>query len=450
MLTYAFLRRRLVIMTSIQLTAVAMLALAGCDATAQPSGGSGTSASALSMTLSPAEAERVAFEGKQGETWVFQATVRSEDDDVAVVIYDNASRALANSPGGPGEPANVRLTIDQSGQYFVEVVNHSADESVSCQLTMQSLPANSAVASPLNGLYRIVELGGEDVPAVTQEKWLFADGLLVSRYVQIDGSLFGLPNDFEIWVNYQTGTVTETHYAGIHVTVRASRTTTTIDGSSVHLEIGTTTTETVQADIATYVGESTFDGRISSDGDVLEGVVESTVYVNNELNMSLEASVMLERENAGGEGGPECVEEGGACTVDDDCCEDLRCGGDGLCADQETDEGIVVRVTNNTAYPASVVLSGVLEDAVDTVVRTVGPSSTIDVDFVCVDEVVVGDPTELSAAGVIIDVDGEVVEVASFSLPAGEYFACGDVVEVVIDGVAPDDLSAEVYVLLHR
>lgn len=106
---------------------------------------------------------------------------------------------------------------------------------------------------------------------------------------------------------------------------------------------------------------------------------------------------------------------------------------------------LFVSVINVTPFEVSVVLSGVQDDAVDTVERTVEPSGTSEVTFVCVDELVVGDPLNVAAAGVTISADEQTEEVSPFVILAGESYACGDIVEVIVSGATPETFAVDVF-----
>ncbi|MHC4064064.1 MAG: hypothetical protein ACYSUI_06125 [Planctomycetota bacterium] len=106
---------------------------------------------------------------------------------------------------------------------------------------------------------------------------------------------------------------------------------------------------------------------------------------------------------------------------------------------------VLASVINVTPFESSVVLSGVADDAVDTVERTIGPSDSTDVRFVCLDELVVGDPLEPAVAGIVIDADGEAAEIAPFSILVDESFVCGDVIEIIISGADAETLAVDVF-----
>ncbi len=108
---------------------------------------------------------------------------------------------------------------------------------------------------------------------------------------------------------------------------------------------------------------------------------------------------------------------------------------------------VLVSVINVTPYEVSAVLSAIAGDVVDTVERTVGPSGSADVTFVCADELVVGDPLEPATPGLTIDVDGEPETIDAFFIRAGESFACGDVVEIIVSGSDPDTFVVDVFAL---
>lgn len=114
----------------------------------------------------------------------------------------------------------------------------------------------------------------------------------------------------------------------------------------------------------------------------------------------------------------------------------------GACPPNDT---VLVSVINVTSYEVSVLLSGILQDAVDTVQETVGPIDSADVSFVCIDELVVGDPLEPTAPGVTINREGELEEIAPFRIPGDELFRCGDVIEIIVSGDAPESFAVDVF-----
>ncbi len=118
-----------------------------------------------------------------------------------------------------------------------------------------------------------------------------------------------------------------------------------------------------------------------------------------------------------------------------------------LAAGPATDQEVLVSVMNVTAFDVSVLLSGILDDAVDTVSETIGPSGNVDVTFVCIDELVVGDPLDAAVAGVTIDVDGDPAEMAPFSIARAESFDCGDVIEIIVSGSEPGSFAVDVFAL---
>ena len=112
-----------------------------------------------------------------------------------------------------------------------------------------------------------------------------------------------------------------------------------------------------------------------------------------------------------------------------------------------TENDVVASVINVTPFEVEAVISGVLDDSVDTVERTVGPSDSADTIFVCIDQLVVGDPLDPSLPGVTAMIDGETVGIEPFSVFAGESFACGDIVEIIISGVGAESLAVDVFSL---
>ncbi len=106
---------------------------------------------------------------------------------------------------------------------------------------------------------------------------------------------------------------------------------------------------------------------------------------------------------------------------------------------------IVVSVINVTPFEVTVVLSGVLGDTVDTVRRTVPTQDSADVGFACVDEVVIGDPLDPDAPGVIVEADDGPIEFDPFAVFAGEAFACGDIIETIVSGTDPENIVVNVF-----
>ncbi|MCH7808377.1 MAG: hypothetical protein IIB60_04055 [Planctomycetes bacterium] len=112
-----------------------------------------------------------------------------------------------------------------------------------------------------------------------------------------------------------------------------------------------------------------------------------------------------------------------------------------------TQADVLASVINVTPFTISVTLSGILDEVVDTVGETIAPSDTADVLFVCIDELVVGDPLEPGAAGVTIHVDGDVEEIAPFTIIAQGSFRCGDVIEIIVSGADPETFVVNVFAL---
>jgi hypothetical protein len=108
---------------------------------------------------------------------------------------------------------------------------------------------------------------------------------------------------------------------------------------------------------------------------------------------------------------------------------------------------IVASVINVTPYEVSVVLSGILEDSVDTVQRTVATLDSIDLGFACVEELVVGDPLDPTAPGVVVEVEDQLVEFEPFALILDTAFACGDIVEIIVSGKNAEDITVDVFAL---
>lgn len=107
---------------------------------------------------------------------------------------------------------------------------------------------------------------------------------------------------------------------------------------------------------------------------------------------------------------------------------------------------VLVSLINVTSSEITAVMSGVLNDSVDTVTETVAPVDSVDVPFVCIDELIVGDPLNSEAPGVTIAYSDGVQEIDPFSVSGPGLFTCGDVIEVIISGNDPDSFAVDVFV----
>lgn len=111
------------------------------------------------------------------------------------------------------------------------------------------------------------------------------------------------------------------------------------------------------------------------------------------------------------------------------------------------DGDVVVSIVNVTPYVVEITLSGVVGETAEPVDETVQPISSTDVAFVCLDELVVGNPLDPTIPGAVVLVDGQRVELEPFLLRAQESFRCGDIVELIISGDRADNPRIDVFVL---
>ena len=95
---------------------------------------------------------------------------------------------------------------------------------------------------------------------------------------------------------------------------------------------------------------------------------------------------------------------------------------------------VTVSLINVTPFDISATVTGVQNDTADTVDRTVAPSDSVDVTFVCVGTIVIGDPLDPESPGVIIHTSDGQEYVAPFSIDANASYDCGDVLEVIVSG----------------
>ncbi len=128
------------------------------------------------------------------------------------------------------------------------------------------------------------------------------------------------------------------------------------------------------------------------------------------------------------------------------CC---LAGGCGLQPSVDTPRGtdVLVSVINVTPFAVEAILSGVLDDSVDTVRPLVDPSDSSDTSFVCLDQLVVGDPIDPALPGITIQTEGEPETIAAFSILQGESFACGDIIEIIVSGIDADSFAVDVFAL---
>jgi hypothetical protein len=109
------------------------------------------------------------------------------------------------------------------------------------------------------------------------------------------------------------------------------------------------------------------------------------------------------------------------------------------------EESVYVSVINVTPFEVTVLVSGVAGDLVDTVERTIPGPGSADVAFICVEELVLGDPIDPDLPAVSVDPEGIAGEIPPFSIRAGDAYFCGDIVEFVISGRDPDTFAVDVF-----
>ena len=114
-------------------------------------------------------------------------------------------------------------------------------------------------------------------------------------------------------------------------------------------------------------------------------------------------------------------------------------------AGDASDGSVFVSVINVTPFDASLLVSGVRGEFVDTIERTVAGSGSTDVTFVCVDELVLGDPLRPAVAAVVVDPGGLAEPIPPFSISADVAFFCGDIVEFVISGHDAATFAVDVF-----
>lgn len=111
-------------------------------------------------------------------------------------------------------------------------------------------------------------------------------------------------------------------------------------------------------------------------------------------------------------------------------------------------QDVIASVINVTPHEITVMLSGVQGDEVDSVERTIAASSSTDVRFACLDQLVIGDANNPQVPGVLIQAGGaEPVPIDAFALIAGESFACGEIVEIIVSGNDADSFAVDVFAL---
>jgi len=119
--------------------------------------------------------------------------------------------------------------------------------------------------------------------------------------------------------------------------------------------------------------------------------------------------------------------------------------GCGVVPGEGVEESVYVSIINVTPFEVTITVSGVAGDLVDTVERIVPGPGSADVAFVCVDELVLGDPIDPALPAVVVDPDGLAVEIPPFSILAEEAFFCGDIVEFVISGHDEETFAVDIF-----
>lgn len=227
------------------------------------------------LTLSAAEAKRYNFDGVAGDTVVVDATMPNANTDIDISLYGPNGNRLATSQRNAGLPDNIRVRLQHTGEHALDVVNISRGRVATCTLRSQVLRGSSA--SNVNGVYRL-EIPRMSVdPSLAQEKWLFADGRLLSRYVFMSGDIFGVDEDMVAWIDHRPGGATDIWWHNSHVRIETASSTTTISRSTVRVHF------TVDEEGADAYG-NTLTASIANEfsGDISEGgaVITGTVTVN--------------------------------------------------------------------------------------------------------------------------------------------------------------------------
>ncbi len=111
------------------------------------------------------------------------------------------------------------------------------------------------------------------------------------------------------------------------------------------------------------------------------------------------------------------------------------------------DGEVIASVINVTPFEIEAVLTGVLGDLADTTLVVVAPSSSVDVAFSCLDELLIGDPFMPDAPGVTLDLPQGAIGLDAFAVLSPESFLCGDIVEIIVSGSDPDDFTIDVFAL---
>lgn len=112
-----------------------------------------------------------------------------------------------------------------------------------------------------------------------------------------------------------------------------------------------------------------------------------------------------------------------------------------------SDADVIVSILNVTDFEARVIVSGVVSDVADVGEETISPFNSTSVTFRCLDELVIGDPLDLDQPGARITVGEQTVELDPFILLAGQDFACGEIIEIIVSGESADTVALNVFVL---
>jgi hypothetical protein len=228
-------------------------------------------------TLRAAEAKRYTIYAEAGDTIIANSTVPDSNSDVDLYLYDTNDNPVGSSINAAGQPDNIRVRAGSSGYFNLDVVN-IMPQPVTCRLASQRIEGGNS--SPLNGVYRITTLDGQQVPSEAQEKWVFRNGELVSRYVFVQGSVFGVQDDFEVWADHTSGARTEYYWLDYYYLMTTTSSNTNVRGGHVDFAFSASVIYSGAGEFGTLEADNAFSGTISSNGRQLSGQVDVSLAVN--------------------------------------------------------------------------------------------------------------------------------------------------------------------------
>lgn len=230
-----------------------------------------------------------------GDRFIADAVPDSKDDDIRLEMISPAGAVIDTSNTGAGKPQNVIAIVFSSGTVRFNVINRSTSRTAHCRVMAQRIRASSA--SKLNGVYRFSTVNGQPVVGSQVEKWVFANGSLMSRYVFTDfDAILGSGGQFETWYDHSIGRVGRVQLLGATFTYSTSQNSTQVNGSNVTVSYTASGTWGDSDGTLTYSLNDDFNGVFDSSGSSLSGTRNAEISVNGGTPETFTTYLVLVRE----------------------------------------------------------------------------------------------------------------------------------------------------------